>query len=136
MADPVLCWAFVGVGAFGQGVALLLARRPLRLLRAGGKAQATVVGNDEQMLASKSGPSRTFYFPKLAFTTGRGERISFTSASGSLVPYPEKSELPVIYDPATPHEAQPATFRSMWLFPLAASLFSLPFLLAGWLAMP
>lgn len=136
MADPVLCWAFIGIGALGQGFAAMLARRPIRLLRAGGKAQATVVGNDEQTVASKSGPARKYYFPKLAFTTARGERISFTSASGRAVPFPEKSTMPVIYDPETPHEAHPATFGSMWLFPLATSLFSLPFLLAGWLAMP
>lgn len=132
--DPVLTWSFLGIGVFGQAVAVMLARRPLRLLRAGGKAQGTVTGNDEQMLSSGRGAARRYFFPQVAFTTTKGERISFKSPSGRGVAIPPGSAIPVLYDPATPHEATLNAFGALWLFPLATCLFSLPFLIVGLMA--
>lgn len=129
--DPVLTWAFLGVGVFGQGVALMLSRRPLRLLRAGGKAYGTVTGNDEQVISGGRASPRTCFFPQIAFTSANGERISFKSAGGSRVPVPPGTVIPLIYDPARPHEAALNSFAALWLFPLATSLFSLPFLAVG-----
>ena len=109
----------------------MLARRPLRLLRAGGKAQGTVTGHDEQMIAGTRGPAHRYYFPQIAFTTAKGERISFKSVGGKRVATPPGTVVALIYDPANPHEATLNSFGSLWLFPLAASLFSLPFLAVG-----
>ena len=61
----------------------MLARRPIRLLRAGGKAEGTVTGSDEQMISGGRGSARKYYFPQIAFTTAKGERISFKSAIGA-----------------------------------------------------
>lgn len=133
--DPVVSYAFVGVGVFTQGVALLLARRPLRMLRAGGRARGRIVGNDEEMVASTRGPGRLFHFPKVAFTTATGEPIVFRSRMGRRVAEAVDGDVDVRYDPATPHEAEVATFRDLWLFPLITSVCGLPFLVAGLLAL-
>jgi len=60
--DPVLKWSFLGVGLFAVAVMLLLLRRPLRLLRAGGKATGEVTGNSEEVHAGSKGPARTYFF--------------------------------------------------------------------------
>jgi len=129
--DPVLTWSFLGVGVFGQGFALMLARRPVRLLRAGGKAQGTVTGNDEQVITGGRSSARTYYFPQIAFTSANGERISFKSTGGSKVAIAQGTVIPLLYDPAQPHEATLNSFGSLWLFPLVLSLLSLPFLAIG-----
>ena len=129
--DPVLTWGFLGVGVFGQSVALMLVRRPIRLLRAGGKAQGTVTGNDEQMIAGTRSSAKKYYFPQIAFTTARGERIAFKSTAGRRVAMPAGTAIPLIYDPAKPHDAALNSFVSLWLFPVATSLFILPFLAIG-----
>lgn len=129
--DPVLTWSFLGVGLFGQGFALMLARRPIRLLRAGGRAQGTVTGSDEEIVAGGRGAARTYHFPQVAFTTANGERIVFKSSGGGPIPLAPGTSLPLVYNPALPHDAMVATFRSLWFFPIATSLMSLPFLAVG-----
>jgi Protein of unknown function (DUF3592) len=129
--DPVLTWSFLGVGVFGLGFALMLARRPLRMLRSGGKAQGTVTGNDEQVVTSGRGSPRRYFMPKISYTTAKGERVSFTSASGSGVPKPAGTVVSLIYDPANPRDAFINSFASLWLFPVATGLFSLPFFAVG-----
>ena len=129
--DPVIAWSFLGVGLFGQGVAAMLARRPIRLLRAGGKADGTVTASDEQMISGGRGSARKYYFPQIAFTTAKGERISFKSVMGRGKAIPPGTVVPLIYDPAQPHEATIRSFGTLWMFPLLTSLLSLPFLLVG-----
>ncbi len=131
MADPGLSWAFVAIGAAAQGGALLLLRRPMRLLRAGGDAQGTVEDNEESLVQSTRGPARTFYFPVVQFTTKRGERISFKSQTGGLTARPKGSAVRVLYDPQRPQEGELATFQTLWLFPVVTAAFGLPFLAAG-----
>jgi len=133
--DPVLSYGFVAVGAFAQGVALLLARRPLRMLRAGGRARGRIVGSEEEMVASTRGPGRPFHFPKIAFTTAKGEPIVFRSRMGRRIPEKVDSDVDVLYDPSAPHDAEVATFRNLWLFPIITSVCGLPFLVAGLLAL-
>jgi hypothetical protein len=129
-ADPGLSWAFVAVGAATQGGALLLLRPTIRLLRAGGDAEGTVVDNEASVVQSR-GPARTFYFPVVQFTTNHGERISFTSRTGSLTARPKGSAVRVLYDPQRPQGEELASFRTLWLFPVLTSAFGLPFLAAG-----
>jgi len=130
VVDPVLTWGFIGVGAFAQGVALLLAKRSLAHLAAGGRANARVVRNEEQMISGKGAPRR-FYFPVLEFDTRKGEAVVFQADFGTGVPTPVGTLLPIVYDPAQPSGAALATFRSLWLFPLLTSVLGLPFLVAG-----
>lgn len=129
--DPVIAWSFLAVGIFGLSFALLLARRPIRMLRAGGKAQGTVTGNDEQMVSGSRGPARKYFFPQVAYTTEKGEQISFKSVIGRGIPTPPGTVVPVLYDSDKPHEAILASFAAMWLFPILTSVFTLPFLAVG-----
>jgi hypothetical protein len=129
--DPVLAWAFLGVGIFGFGFAFALARRPLRLLLAGGKAEGTVTGNNEQAIGGGKGPTRTYYFPHIDFTTPQGETISFISRGGGAKPVALGTRLPVIYDPAQPRDVLVRAFANLWLFPMLLLLFSSPFLAIG-----
>ena len=129
--DPVLAWSFLAIGVFGQGLALMLARRPLALIRAGAKAQGTVTGSDSEVIASGKGSPRTYHFPHIAFTTAKGERVEFRSATGRGVALAKGAVVPLIYDPASPKEAAIHSFANLWLFPLVTSVLSLPFLIVG-----
>jgi len=119
--DPVLCWAFGGVGVFAEGIALMLAHRPLRMLRAGGRARGRVGESEGEMVTSSRGPARMAYFPSVSFTTAKGRRTAPDIGT----------EVDVVYDPAQPREAEVATFASLWLFPVATAVLGLPFLLVG-----
>jgi hypothetical protein len=129
--DPTVSTAFVVVGAAAQGLALVLARRPLRLLRAGERARGRVTDNEEAIVTGGRGSPRRYFLPIIAFTTNRGEHVSFKSASGGGSPLAKDTRVDLLYDPAKPKEAVLATFRHLWLFPLVTSLFGLPFLAAG-----
>ena len=126
-----LNWTFVAVGAAMQGIALLLARRPLRLLWTGGRARGLVTDNDEAIISSGRGPPRRYFLPIVSFATGRGEQVVFKSSTGGRNPIPRDSEVEVLYDPVRPHEAMLVTFRSLWLFPLVTAASGAPFLLFG-----
>ena len=130
-SDLGLSLAFVGVGVATLGGALLLARRPIRLLRAGGSARGVVLDNDESMVAMGRGAASKFYFPLIGYTTAQGERIRFTSATGQGRALPKGSEVRVLYDPERPDEAELATFKTLWFFPTVTAVFGLPFLAAG-----
>ena len=134
-ADAGLAWAFLVVGVATQIGALLLLRRPLRQLRAGGTTQGIVVSNEESMYASAGGQPSLFFFPVVEFTTGEGRSIRFTSDSGRRIARPKGSRVRVLYDPRNPEDASMATFSTLWMFPLVTALFGLPFLLAGLVAL-
>lgn len=128
--DPVIQWSFLGIGIFGQGLALALARRPIALSRAGGKATGTVTGSDAEVVSGKGSP-RTYHFPHVAFTTTTGEKISFKSTTGSGTALPTGTVVPVIYDPANPRDASIRSMAALWILPIAACVLSLPFLIVG-----
>lgn len=130
-ADPVMGWAFAGVGAFMQGMALLLARRTFRLLRGGGRANGRVVRNETAMIESGSGPPRCFYFAVIESNTAEGERITFQSATGRRTASPPGTRVWVVFDPASPGGAELATFMTLGFFPAVTSLAGLVFLVAG-----
>ena len=86
-------------------------------------------------MAGGSGSPRRFYFPVIEFTSEDGMVTTFQSDTGRRVPIPIGAMQPVVFDPSRPSQASLATFRALWLFPLLMSAFSLPFLLAGWVAL-
>ncbi|MFH0727756.1 MAG: DUF3592 domain-containing protein [Pseudomonadota bacterium] len=129
--DSGLSWAFAAAGVFMEGVAIQLSRRPIRLLRAGGSVRGTVVDCEESLVGATHGPARMFYFPIIRFTTPRGENITFTSNAGRRTAIGKESEVRVIFDPSSPHDAELATFRTLWLFPVITAVFGLPFLAVG-----
>lgn len=127
--DPVLAWSFGGVGVFAWVVAGLLARKPLRMVRAGGRANGTIESSDAVQVSGK-GRTRTYYLPTVSFETPKGERIVFKSESGGAVEPAKGSQVDVVYDPANPRDAAVAGFR-LWIFPIALIVLSTPFLLVG-----
>lgn len=127
--DPVLAWSFGGVGVFAYVVAGLLARKPLRMLRAGGRAKGTIESSDAVRVSGK-GSTRTYYLPTVSFETPKGERIVFKSDSGGAVEPVKGSQVDVLYDPANPRDAAVAGLR-LWIFPIALIVLSTPFLLVG-----
>ena len=131
MIDPVVTCAFLGVGIFGVGFADGLARRPLRLLRAGGKTEGMVTGNNEQLISGSKGPARTYYFPMIDYTTAKGEAISCISRSGAGKPVTVGTRVPLIYDPADPRDVLVRGFASLWLFPMLLVLLTSPFFAIG-----
>lgn len=129
--DPGLSWAFVAIGVATQGGALLLARRPIRLLRAGGRARGMLLDSEKAMVQANRGPARPFYFPVVSFTTPQGERICFKSSTGQRSAHSKGSDVRVLFDPARPHDAELVSFKTLWLFPTVTAAFGLPFLAAG-----
>ena len=129
--DSGLSWAFAAIGVATQGVAILLLRRPVRLLFAGGSARGTVVESDDSLVQGSHGSAQTYSFPIVQFTTRQGERISFRSRVGVRTARAKGSDVRVIFDPEKPHDAELATFKALWLFPTITAAFGLPFLLAG-----
>lgn len=129
--DLGLSLAFVAIGVATQVGALFIARRPIRLLRAGGSARGTIMDNEESVLQGARAGSQRFYFPLVGFTTAAGEQIRFMSAVGGGVANAKGSAVRVLYDPARPHDAELATFKTLWLFPTILAVFGLPFLAGG-----
>ncbi|MEO8486635.1 MAG: DUF3592 domain-containing protein [Betaproteobacteria bacterium] len=129
--DPVLCWAFGGVGVFVEGVALMLARRPLRLLRAGGRARGRLGTTEGEMISNSRGPAWRAYFPPVSFTTAKAEHVTFKSRLGQRKVPEAGAEVDVWYDPGNPQDAEIASFRVLWFFPMVTALAGFPFLLVG-----
>ncbi|HSP13549.1 MAG TPA: DUF3592 domain-containing protein [Thermoanaerobaculia bacterium] len=128
--DPGVAWAFLAVGAGTQVGALMLLRRPIRLMRAGGSANGVVVDSEKSMEPGH-GASSAFFFDVVEFATREGRSIRVTSEVGRRVARAKGSRVRILYDPDQPHEAELATFPALWLFPVVLSAFGMPFLLAG-----
>lgn len=131
MAEPVMGWAFCGVGALMIGIAGALARRPMRLVRSGGSAEGTVVGNEESVATGGRGAPRTYHHPIVAFATAKGEKVRFASGVGRRTALPKGSAVRVVFDPERPEDAEIASFARLWLMPVVAAILGLPFLAAG-----
>ena len=127
--DPVLAWSFGAVGLFAFGFAAFLARRPVKLMMAGGRATGSVESSSAVQVSGKGG-SKTYYLPTVAFTTAKGERVVFKSNAGGRVEPARGSSVDVVYDPANPNDAEVGGVR-LWLFPVVLAVLGLPFLLVG-----
>jgi hypothetical protein len=129
--DPGLAWSFLGMGLFGQAVALALARRPFRLIRAGGRARGLFLESEGERVSGAHGAARLTYFPTVEFRTARGETIIFASRVGGGRRPVAGAQVDVLYDPECPREAEIVTFQALWVFPVVTSVFSSPFLIVG-----
>jgi hypothetical protein len=68
------------------------------------------------------------YYPVVAFTTSRGEQVSFRSRTGRNPPAFERGEsVGVLYQPADPSQARTATFFSLYGGSFVTSLLALIF---------
>ena len=133
VADPGLAWGFLAAGLVFIGIAALLARRPTRLLCAGGKANGVVTGNDRQEVLSRRGPMSNpwMFFPRITFTAADGREISIKSKIAGSRPLPKGKVVPLIYDPAHPEHAEIRSFGALWGFPISFFILGLPLLLEG-----
>ena len=72
--------------------------------------------------------SGVVYFPIVEFTAG-GELYTFESGSGSSSrPYKKGQEIPVLYHPDNPENAQIESFGSQWLGVLICGLIGIVFI--------
>lgn len=133
--EPGVAWAFVGAGSAIEFVSVMLVRRSLRKLRAGGKATGEVVGSETTIDTSGRGSAKTFFLPVIRFTTQDGRVIVFTSDTGGRVERPKGSIVTVLYNPERPQDATLNEFTALWLFPIITAACGLPFLLAGLFAL-
>ena len=124
--EPGVALAFVAAGAGIQVGALLLMRRPMRLLRAGGSATGIVMDSEKSVEKAA-----VFFFDVVEFTTREGRSIRFMSNMGRAKARVKGSRVRVLYDPNQPDEAELATFATLWMPATVTSLFGLPFLAAG-----
>ena len=129
--DPAFGWILVAACAAAQGVALLLARPSLRLLRIGRRTHGTVIECDETIVSSGRGPPRRYFLPVVGFTTSRGEEIVYRAESGGRVALAKSARVEMIYNPDNPRNAQLATFRALWLPSSIVCAFGIFFLAAG-----
>jgi len=129
--DAGFTYSFLGVGVFGMTVALALAQRPIRLLRAGGRARGALLETEGGMEAGTHGAGHMTYFPSVAFRTARGEEIIFSSPTGGSCKPAAGTQVDVIYDPECPREAEIVSFRTLWFFPSLTAFFTAPFLIIG-----
>jgi len=94
----------------------------------------TVIDNSYQTTYN-DGIEEGAYYPVVDFATSTGERVRFTDGSGSLPPdYEVGAAVPVLYNPADPHDARLNTWKRIWFVPtLLMGIGGLPFLVfAGW----
>lgn len=112
--------------AGGCGFAILAAAmtwQSLRLLIRGVSASGTVVGYKR---------SEGSFLPIVEFTDRAATQQRFTSTTGMGVrQYVEGTRVLVVYDPAKPEKAEIRAFWSLWLFPVATSVFAAAFLAGG-----
>jgi hypothetical protein len=104
-------------------VAIKLARRALRLLRAGGRARGVIVGSEKMYGTAGGSSSRPSYRPTVRFTASDGSSRTFTSPVGRGKPWVEGTAVQVVYDPKRPDEAEIASFTANWLIPLMLGMF-------------
>jgi hypothetical protein len=121
-------WAII-LAAGGVVVLLSFVRPALRLrgqLKSGAPARGTVVGAVQQTSGAK-----TYYHPRVQFTTADGRTVVFTSAFGSEVEPDVGDPVPVRYRLESPEQAE-ADSTTMWMLPAAVgSLFGVGLLVAA-----
>jgi Protein of unknown function (DUF3592) len=121
-----------GIILAAGGVVFLLSfvRPALRLrrqLKNGAPSQGTVVGAVQQ-----TSDAKTYYHPRVQFTTADGRTVVFTSAFGSEFTPDVGDPVPVRYRPDSPEHAE-VDSTIMWILPAAVgSLFGVGCFCSQW----
>lgn len=116
-------YTFTLIGAASLALAIYLLMDTRAFLDSAAKAQGTVL-DFEVARSSKS----TSYYPIVAFRDTRGERITFTSSTGSYPPaYSRGEAVTVLYAPTNPGDAQLDGLFSLWGGTLISGLFAVIF---------
>ncbi|HEY7355068.1 MAG TPA: DUF3592 domain-containing protein [Ktedonobacterales bacterium] len=117
---------FLGLALIPLAIGLFFLVDTLHFL---GSASASATGSIVACQYPKSSSSACM--PTIAFTTARGEQITFSepfASSGFAVGQPQ----PVAYSPDNPQDARVATFLTLWFLPtLLLSLGGLFLLIGG-----
>lgn len=101
-------FSLIGLGMLVTAIVLFMNTKSF--LQTAEVAQGTVI----ELRASRSSDSLT-YHPVVSFTTSQGQRITFSSGSGSNPPsYTEGETLEVFYAAAEPQDAKINGFFALW----------------------
>ena len=123
-----LSWHARGLILAAYGTVLLLVVL-LSVLRLRVKARGTVVGVEQRTRRANDRP-RTYFHPRVRFTTPDGRTVVFTSAIGSTSKPDVGASRRVRYRLADPEQAEVVS-AATWLLGAVAILFGLGLLMAG-----
>lgn len=111
----------LGAGAVAGWLAFLMFRSSYRKISTWQKATGTVV--DFQVHQGR----RTYYRPRVEFTTPTGECITFTASVGSTRRGRVGRSVRIIYPADNPAMADIRSFMGLWFLPFFLSLFPICF---------
>lgn len=128
----IIKYVFSAIGIAMIAGALYWVQNTRAYLAQAGSAQGTVVD-----LVRSSSSSSSTYAPVVRFVTAKGEKIEFTSGTGSNPPsYSQGESVEVLYQPGAPRDARINGFVSLWLGPMiVGGIGSIFFLIGGGIAL-
>ena len=136
----IVKYVFSAIGIALLAGALLWAQNTRSFLAQASTAQGTVIdlvrsrsNSSGSSGSSSSSSSSSTYAPLVRFLTAKGEKIEFTSSSGSHPPsYSQGESVEVLYQAGAPRDAVINGFVSLWLGPMiVGGIGSIFFLIGG-----
>jgi hypothetical protein len=108
----------------GLGLAVLVyglmwGAKRYSLLKAGLHTQGKVVEILKSLPVDETKSTSAFYYPLVEFQDQNGQTYRFKGSTGSNAPaYETGAQVPLVYNPRNPSEAQLTNFSQFWLGPL------------------
>ena len=123
----IIKYVFAAIGIAMLAGALYWVQNIRTFLAQAGSAQGTVI----DLVRSSSSSSGT-WAPVVRFVTAKGEKIEFTSSTGSNPPsYSQGESVEILYDPGKPRDARINGFVALWLGPMIVGGIGSVFFLIG-----
>jgi Protein of unknown function (DUF3592) len=126
----IIKYVFSAIGIAMLAGALFWGQNTRSFLSQASTAQGTVI--DLVRSRSSGSSSSGTYAPVVRFVTAKGEKIEFTSSTGSNPPsYSQGESVEVLYQPGAPRDATINGFVSLWLGPMIVGGIGSVFFLIG-----
>jgi hypothetical protein len=120
-------YVFSAAGFVMLAIALFWATSTRSFVARASTAQGTVI----ELVESRSNNS-SVYYPRVSFSTARGERVAFRASVGSNPPQYTKGEtVEVLYLPERPYDAKINGALSLWFGPALVGSMGAVFFLIG-----
>ena len=134
----IIKYVFAAIGIAMLAGALYWVQNIRSFLAQASTAQGTVIDmvrSSSSRSSSSSSPGT--WAPVVRFVTAKGEKIEFTSSTGSNPPsYSQGESVEVLYQPGAPGDARIHGFVSLWLGPMiVGGIGSIFFLIGGGIAL-
>ncbi|RPI78654.1 MAG: DUF3592 domain-containing protein, partial [Desulfobacteraceae bacterium] len=114
------------LGSLGLAVlvyGLMWGAKRFSLLKDGLRTQGKVVKIEKSLPVDETKSASASYYPIVEFQDRNGATIRFKGSTGSNAPaYETGVQVPLVYNPRNPSEAQLTTFSQFWLGPLLITL--------------